>query len=186
MLVFTRKNLPKDPVFPADLEKLGYFINDKDQIRKIANPEEEFQFKISTNDRWNELQREAMNTCIRRIVLSRLQALGLSTLRLPLNAGPKEQHVPILASQNLGTAKRIVVVFGEPIQDLGIWAYRTVGTESISAGSAISFARAVLGRDESVQDHGHVSKGTNLACASTRICSRSTPADDATEQDSSQ
>lgn len=65
-----------------------------------------------------------------------------------------------MASQNLGTAKRIVVVFGEPIQDLGIWAYRTVGTESISAGSAISFARAVLGRDESVQDHGHVSKGS--------------------------
>lgn len=36
-------------------------------------------------------------------------------------------------------------MFGEPIQDLGIWAYRTVGTEGVDAGSAVAFARAVLG-----------------------------------------
>lgn len=36
-------------------------MNDKDQIRKITRPNEEFQFKINRNPRWNEAQREAMN-----------------------------------------------------------------------------------------------------------------------------
>ncbi|RHZ74979.1 hypothetical protein CDV55_109205 [Aspergillus turcosus] len=140
------RDLPQDPVFPADLEKLGYFVNEKDQIRKIADPEQDFQFKINRNDRWNEVQRGAMNECIRTIVSSRLRSLGLTTLRLPLSSGPKDPHVPIWVSANLARASRVIVVFGEPIQDLGIWAYRTVGTEGVDAGSAVAFVRAILGQ----------------------------------------
>ena len=40
---------------------IRYFINDRDQIRKISDPKQEFLFKINKNDRWNEMQREAMN-----------------------------------------------------------------------------------------------------------------------------
>ena len=61
MLVFRRQDLPADPVFPADLEQLGYFINSNDQIRKICAPDQEFQFKINRNPRWNEVHRGAMN-----------------------------------------------------------------------------------------------------------------------------
>ncbi|OOF95955.1 hypothetical protein ASPCADRAFT_405644 [Aspergillus carbonarius ITEM 5010] len=144
MFVFGRKDLPADPVFPADLTKLGYFINDNDQIRMIMDPEKEFQYKINKHERWNDMQREAMNTCIRNIVSSRLHDLGLVTLRLPLTAKPTDPHVPILVSKNISSASRVIVVFGEPIQDLGVWAYRTIGHESIDAGSAVAFARAVL------------------------------------------
>ncbi|KAL2868599.1 uncharacterized protein BJX67DRAFT_45896 [Aspergillus lucknowensis] len=144
MFVYCKQDLPKDPVFPADLNKLGYLINDKDQIRKISDPEQEFQFKINRNPRWNDLQREAMNECIRKIVASRLRNLGLVSLRIPLTSGPSKPHVPILVSKNLSSASRIILVFGEPVQDLGIWAYRIVGTESINAGSAVDFAQAVL------------------------------------------
>ncbi|GFF45451.1 isoform 3 of protein FAM172A [Aspergillus udagawae] len=147
MFVYRPQDLPLDPVFPADLEKLGYFINEKDQIRKISNPEQEFQFKINRNDRWNDLQRGAMNECIRTIVSSRLRSLGLTTFRLPLSSGPKDPHVPIWISANLARASRVIAVFGEPIQDLGIWAYRTVGTEGVNAGSAVAFARAILGKE---------------------------------------
>lgn len=49
-----------------------------------------------------------------------------------------------MVSSNLSTATRIIVVFGEPIQDLGIWAYRSVGKDGVNAGSAVSFAKAVL------------------------------------------
>jgi hypothetical protein len=70
--------------------------------------------------------------------------LGMGTLRLPLISTPTEPHVPIMVSANLSTASRIIVVFGEPVQDLGIWAYRSVGTDGIDAGSAVSLARAVL------------------------------------------
>ncbi|KAJ9201920.1 hypothetical protein DTO164E3_3358 [Paecilomyces variotii] len=152
MFVFRREDLPPDPAFPADLEKLGYFINDNDQIRKISDPEKEFVFKINRNDRWNLLNREAMNACIRSIVHSRLCALGLSVLRLPLNAGPEDRHVPIMISSNLKTASRVIVVFGEPVQDLGIWAYRTISTEGIDAGSAVAFAKAVLGYEDTKTD----------------------------------
>ena len=54
--------LPKDPSFPADLEKLGYFINDNDQIRQIKKPDQKYQFVVNRNDRVNEVYKEAMNS----------------------------------------------------------------------------------------------------------------------------
>lgn len=77
-------------------------------------------------------------------MLSRLRDLGLITLCLPLTSGPKKPHVPVLVSKNLASASRIILVFGEPVQDLGIWAYRTISTESINAGSAVDFVKAIL------------------------------------------
>lgn len=65
-------------------------------------------------------------------------------LRLPIDAAPDEPNVPILVSSNLSTATRVIVIFGEPGQDLGIWAYRTVGQQAIGTGSAVSLAKAVL------------------------------------------
>lgn len=38
-----------------------YFVTDQDQIRKISDPTQEFQYKINRNGRWNDVQREAMN-----------------------------------------------------------------------------------------------------------------------------
>ncbi|KAE8325719.1 Arb2 domain-containing protein [Aspergillus sergii] len=144
MFVYRREDLPPEHEFPADLEKLGYFINENDQIRKIADPTQEFQYKINKNARVNDMQREAMSECIRKIVASRLRELNLTTLRLPLTSKVNEAHVPILVSSNLSTASRIIVVFGEPVQDLGIWAYRSIGVDGINAGSAVLFAKAVL------------------------------------------
>ncbi|KAL4936022.1 hypothetical protein BDV06DRAFT_233771 [Aspergillus oleicola] len=168
MFVYRREDLPADAVFPADLEKLGYFINDKDQIRKISDSTQEFQFKINRNDRWNDVQRGAMNECIRNIVLPRLHDLGLVTLRLPLTSGPSKPHVPILVSKNLAKASRIILVFGEPVQDLGIWAYRTVGAEGINAGSAVDFVRAVLHPESTSQVNG-----TNTCTNTTALASNS-------------
>jgi len=54
--------LPKDPVFPTDLEGLGYFVNGNDQIRQIANPDQKYQYKVNRNDRVNEVYKEAMNS----------------------------------------------------------------------------------------------------------------------------
>lgn len=70
-------------------------------------------------------------------------------MRLPVGASPKSQHVPILATSSLETQSRVIVVFGEPVQDLGIWAYRAIGgDEGINAGSAVDFAKRVLGDPE--------------------------------------
>jgi len=53
-------SLPKDPEFPAQLTKLGYFINEMSQIKSIEKPDENFNFFITNNDRYNEIHREAV------------------------------------------------------------------------------------------------------------------------------
>lgn len=56
--------LPPDHVFPADLDKLGYFVDENDIIRQKATPKQGYQYKINRNDRVNDLYKEAMNsTC---------------------------------------------------------------------------------------------------------------------------
>ncbi|KAL6713584.1 hypothetical protein ACLMJK_009049 [Lecanora helva] len=136
-------SLPKDPEFPADLEKLGLFINEKDQIRQIKNPDLEFHYFISKNDRVLEVHREAMDTCARRELEPRFKALGLNITRLPLNTPQSEPHVPILTSPNIATANRLIIYFGESMQDLGVLAYRILGQESIASGSALDFVHDI-------------------------------------------
>ena len=81
--------------------------------------------------------------CIRREVLSRLTANGLRETRLPLNTPADKPHVPILTSSNLHVAKRVIIYFGESAQELGIFAYRVIGKESIASGSAINLLNAI-------------------------------------------
>ncbi len=54
--------LPPDPVFEPDLEKLGFFVNDGDQIRMIKNPDQKYQIQINKNERINYLYRQACNS----------------------------------------------------------------------------------------------------------------------------
>ncbi|KAJ5266764.1 hypothetical protein N7478_009572 [Penicillium angulare] len=143
MYVYRNKDLPQDPSFPSDLKELGYFISDKDQIRRIANPEEGFIFKINRNERFNIVQREAMNDCIREIVAERLTDAGLKILPLPLDTELDEAHVPILVSKEFHEKPRIILYLGEPNQDLGIFAYRAIH-EGISFGSAVNLTKAAL------------------------------------------
>ena len=108
--------------------------------------------------------------CIRNIVSTRLHSLGMTSLHLPLSAGPSDHRVPVLVSRNLFKASRVVVVFGEPIQDLGIWAYRSVGTDGINAGSAVSLAEALLstsGSEAATQKDDAQNKDTALVLANT-------------------
>jgi hypothetical protein len=53
--------LPADPSFPADLEKLGFFVNDDDQIRQIKNPAQKFQYNMNLNERVNQVYKHANN-----------------------------------------------------------------------------------------------------------------------------
>lgn len=96
----------------------------------------------------------------------------MATLRLPLGlSGRKEQNVPILVSTNLSKASRIIVVFGEPNQDLGIWAYRCIGADGINAGSAVPLAEYVLhqqsSHEEETSERRKPSSDTALVIANT-------------------
>lgn len=94
------------------------------------------------------MQRDAYETCIRSELSARFEASGLNITRLPLNTGPSDPHVPILTSSNLATAKRLIVFFGESVQDLGILAHRIIGQDSIASGSALDFVHAIQSRDD--------------------------------------
>lgn len=48
------------------------------------------------------------------------------------------------------TAKRIILYLGESNQDLGIFAYRTIGRISLSAGSVIDFVNAAKAQGDDV------------------------------------
>lgn len=54
-------SLPADPVFNADLEHLGFFVNENDQIRMIKNPTQKYQYQINRNDRVNQVYKAANN-----------------------------------------------------------------------------------------------------------------------------
>ncbi|KAL8839586.1 MAG: hypothetical protein Q9170_001690 [Blastenia crenularia] len=131
--------LPADFHFPADIKELGYFITDQDQVRSIRDPEQEFNYFVSKNDRMNVVQREAFNTCIRQNIESRLLSSSMNITRVPLGSAPTDAHVPIYTSTDISTCSRLIVYVGESWQDLGVFAWRTIGQESIAAGSVIDF-----------------------------------------------
>ena len=53
------KSLPREPKFPKDLAEQGFCVTDSGLVRKIELPNERFLFRISDNERYNELHREA-------------------------------------------------------------------------------------------------------------------------------
>lgn len=65
---------------------------------------------------------------------------------------PKDstRQVPIMVSGNVTTAPRVVVFFGEIVEDLGIFSYRDACDDGISFGSILGFAKGLLG--ENAQD----------------------------------
>ena len=54
--------LEPDPSFPADLSKLGFFINISGDIRMINAPEKPYVYHATNNERVNEMRREAMQS----------------------------------------------------------------------------------------------------------------------------
>ena len=70
---------------------------------------------------------------------SRLEKQGLQKVLLPLGATLTDRHVPIFATPDLKSKSRIVVIFGEPSQDLGVIAGRIAnGPGGIDQGSMVS------------------------------------------------
>ncbi|KAG9187889.1 hypothetical protein G6011_05760 [Alternaria panax] len=138
--------LEPDPSFPADLEKLGFFINSLGDIRMINAPEMPYIYHATNNERVNEVR-----PCQRKEVEKRLSYLGLNCIHLPAFAmtKPNGPHVPILAPppEVLKTRKRIIVLVNDTMQDLGILAYRQLQRElGINGGSVVNFAKDIIKR----------------------------------------
>ncbi|KAH6605272.1 hypothetical protein Trco_006979 [Trichoderma cornu-damae] len=121
-----------------------YFINDEDEIRSIANPDHYFKFFLNRNPRICARQRFEFNHAVESIVHQRLESQGLQKLLLPLGTPATEPHLPVFITPELGNKSRVVVIFGEPTQDLGLVARRVAnGPGGINEGSMVSVVGAV-------------------------------------------
>ncbi|KAM0283511.1 hypothetical protein ACHAQH_002462 [Verticillium albo-atrum] len=153
--MFRRKwsGLPRDPVFPSNLKDLGYFVNEDDEIRNAVDPNYYFKFHLNKNMRVNGRQRFHFNDAIQDIVHARLEAEGMRKQWLPLGSIPGEPQVPIFASADICRKSRVVVVFGEPNQDLGNLALRVAnGPGGINMGTMVSVVQALKKQISSPED----------------------------------
>ncbi|KAJ6264157.1 hypothetical protein Dda_0299 [Drechslerella dactyloides] len=127
----------EEVIFPIDLNRLGYFLNEHDQIRQIKNPEKAFNYHAHKVDRVNERRREAIDECIRRILEKRFVEEGLVKEYFPPGSDPaKDRCVPILVSDELegDDVEKVLVVVGNTYDDLGVWSVREM------EGPGINFA----------------------------------------------
>ncbi|KAI0425280.1 hypothetical protein F5Y09DRAFT_352537 [Xylaria sp. FL1042] len=147
-------SLPADPEFPSDLQGLGYFINKDDEVRSIENEDNYFKYFLSRNPRVCDRQRFAMNQAIQAEIFKRLMTLGLLRLSLPLGASPSlHPNVPIFITSKLLVNSRVVIIFGETHQDLGVLAHRVLGGPGgINKGSLVSVVKALLHKRSSPTD----------------------------------
>jgi hypothetical protein len=63
---------------------------------------------------------------------------------VPIGVTEQDKHIPILISEDLAEKQRVIVLFPERDQDLGIFSYRTIGNENINKGSAINFVSSIM------------------------------------------
>ncbi|KAI0808851.1 hypothetical protein GGR55DRAFT_188014 [Xylaria sp. FL0064] len=157
--MFKRKwsALPAEAEFPSDLRGLGYFINKDDEVRSIENEDNYFKYFLSRNLRLCDRQRFAMNQACQAEVLDRLMALGLLRLSLPLGVTPSPHpnvpNIPLFITSKLRVNSRVVIIFGETHQDLGVLAHRVLGGPGgVDKGSLVSVVRALLEKQSSPTD----------------------------------
>ncbi|KAF4337834.1 hypothetical protein FBEOM_8323 [Fusarium beomiforme] len=150
--MFSRRwsSLPMDVSFPRGLANLGYFVNDKDEVRSIENPECYYKFNISKNDRVNGRQRFHFNMALEDIVHERLEKEGLKKYHLmPEN----ERQSPVFLTPSIAKTTRIVIVLGEDTKDLGWIAGRVAnGPGGIAQGTMISVVQAIAKQTASPND----------------------------------
>ncbi|OAA54900.1 Arb2 domain protein [Cordyceps fumosorosea ARSEF 2679] len=122
-----------------------YFVNDKDEVRSIADPDYYFNHFLNKNQRVNLRQRTQFQAALRSIVHDRLESLGLRKTPLPPpELGSEAKHVNIFVSENIKSAERIIVVFGECAKELGMVASRIAGGPGgINKGTMVGAVKGI-------------------------------------------
>lgn len=81
--------------------------------------------------------------------------------------------MPIFTSTNLATDKRVILYFGEEMQDLGVFAYRTIGHDSTAAGTVLNLVSAIQASKDSpgiiIANLGQLIWYRRGKCAVTRV-----------------
>lgn len=91
---------------------------------------------------------------IQGIIWEHLENLGLKKVPLPLGTSDlTKPHVPIFISKDIAAKSRVVVIFGETAQDLGVIAHRIIGgAGGVAKGSMVSIVSKLLQQRSSPSD----------------------------------
>ncbi|KAF5003501.1 hypothetical protein FDECE_9954 [Fusarium decemcellulare] len=135
-----------------------FFVNNQGEIRSIDNPDCYFQFFSSRNTRFNEQFEAGTNRtdlgAVEKVIHDRLEGKGLVKLPLGAEQSLTEKHCPIFITPSVVKTSRIVIVFGEPIQNVGFLAGRIInGPGGITKGSVISLVQALAKQTASANDN---------------------------------
>jgi hypothetical protein len=163
-------SLPKDPSFPADLEKLGYTIIN-DVVRTVKNTDQPYKYKITSNDRYNDLNKQALkgtaSTSLRQSPLTHLPAcIGDEIAKRMAELGVPEFHVPQMTTEKPHSAPhvtifmtrkkelvakdRVVVVIPGDGNELGYWSFYKAIEEGIQGtGSSVGLLQALKAQKDS-------------------------------------
>ncbi|EME86802.1 uncharacterized protein MYCFIDRAFT_77379 [Pseudocercospora fijiensis CIRAD86] len=155
--MFRAERPPPEPEYEADLEKLGFRLNEKYQFVETGAV---FDYYHTDNDRANELRKEAFHTAARAKIAEVLsERHGIQELYLTggtyHHERPQEPHVSILCTKVSELKKKhdIVVVIGEAKEDPGIWGWRVAGKEGgIESGSVVGLAARLQSFGQCMRD----------------------------------
>lgn len=88
------------------------------------------------------------------MIWERLENLGLKKELLPIGTSdPSKPHVPIFVSKDIAYKSRVVIIFGETVQDLGALAHRVIGGPGgVNKGSMVSIVTELLKQRSSPSD----------------------------------
>lgn len=91
---------------------------------------------------------------IQNEIHERLEKLDMKKYLLPVGTtDPTKPHVPIFVSRDIITKSRIVVIFGETSQDLGVLAHRVIGGPGgVNKGSMVSIVSELQKQHSSPTD----------------------------------
>ncbi|RYP48521.1 hypothetical protein DL768_005600 [Monosporascus sp. mg162] len=156
-------NIPGVKKASCPLIPRSYFINEDDEVRSIENPDYYFKYFLSRNERYNERQRFAMNQALEEEIHKRLTNLGLEKIPLPLGTPTTTDdgttttttapNVPIFVSADIAQKSRVVLIFGESYQDLGVLAHRVIGGPGgVDKGSMVSIVASLQQQRSSPTD----------------------------------
>lgn len=127
-------NLPQEPIYPKTLTGLGYNLDSTGHFKKVSDGTY-FPYHNTSNERVNDLHREAMHHCARQVMKQAAAEYDVVEVYLGGEKGdevfvvkPEGKHATILTTRVEELAKRrnVVVVVGEQTQDLGVWSWRSL------------------------------------------------------------
>lgn len=142
--------IPEDSAFPADMDELGFMVDNQGQVVEKKTGKHFRYFKTDT-ERANDVLKEAMHDAVGKELKQQLVRHEVLQYYVTGENGtvveekkPLSPYITILATDEKELRKKtdVVVIVPERNQDLGVWAYRELmGNGGLDRGSVLGLVK---------------------------------------------